>query len=450
MTNLGKFMLAAVGVIAVLGLGGVTAAGAAEPLRVPELRAPGEGASIATIDQPVTFNWGSVYDAQWYDLQISTDPGFGSVSVTRTRIAGTTYVLQDAKLGGGVYYWRVTAGNSARPGTWSAGRKLNVVLQNVPLGSPSTVPYLPSSPWNTPILPGAPVDPRSAEMMGTMAWTTTGGKIWSETTKYSYPVYYADASTPRYDLRCGTYKCTVVVDGTVMRVEWLRSVPIPNGAKPSDGTDGQMIIIDTASGNEFGLYRARLDSTGQWVIANGYRYNVRYSGTPVPFGSRGSGVPYQAGLIRPWEIRAGEIKHALAFAYNYGRQGSCVYPATQTDGVTTSASAIPYGARIQLNPALTEADFDRMGLSRAGRIVARALQQYGMYLVDRSTTPKIYAEDLTANLLSVEEWSDPDLGYSKELIENIPYQEFRVLALPAAYWNTSLPAAPFGKCIAYP
>src|SRR5436190_10666594 len=100
----------------------------------------------------------------------------------------------------------------------------------------------------------------------------------------------------------------------------------PDGAKQSAGTDSQMIIIDTQTGAEYGLYHAAKQTDGSWTAANGYSYNIAWSGTQINFGSRGAGVPYYAGLIRPWEIRQGHIDHAIAFVYQFTAASKCVWP----------------------------------------------------------------------------------------------------------------------------
>jgi hypothetical protein len=98
---------------------------------------------------------------------------------------------------------------------------------------------------------------------------------------------------------------------------------------------------------------------------------------------------------------------------------------------------------LQLNPALTDADFDRMGLTAAGKIVAHAIQKYGMILIDTGGSPKIVAENLTANTLYGQTWDQ--VGYDKNVIANLPYTELRVLALPDGFYNGA--ANNWGSCI---
>jgi hypothetical protein len=310
----------------------------------------------------------------------------------------------------------------------------------------SRVPYTANSPWNTPIGASPVYDRTSKQMIDTIKHTSTSGVILSDTSRFTFPVYWADASTPDYDIPCVKWKCTQMHNGEVVRVDVLIDVPIPDGAVPSAGTDRQMIIVDTVTGDEYGLFHAERHSDGSWSADNAYQYNILNGDAATPgFGSRGAGVPYLAGLIRPWEIRAGEIKHALAFAYENTQAEKCVWPATQTDGESTMPFAMPEGARIQLDPALTDADFDAMGLTPTGKIVARALQQYGMFLIDTGGSPKIMAENLSDNRLYPLSWDDPELLYTEQVIAAIPYTEFHVLALPSGYHSGGVPT--FGNCV---
>jgi hypothetical protein len=72
---------------------------------------------------------------------------------------------------------------------------------------------------------------------------------------------------------------------------------------------------------------------------------------------------------------------------------------------------------------MTEADFNALGLSPAAKTIARALQSYGMYVIDHSGSSKIYLEDrMTAG------WGS---NIDRDLVENIPWSRFRVVQAPA-------------------
>jgi hypothetical protein len=304
--------------------------------------------------------------------------------------------------------------------------------------------FIADSIWNTPIGPEPTYDSHSAEMIATIG-RFNDGQITSDATKYSYPIYFANEDTPLWDVPCLIYNCTVVTSKSTYKTEILRNVPIPPNANPSAGTDAQMIIFDRNTNTEYDLWKAERTETG-WKIGNGSVYDMSWTSTPLHYGSRGAGVPYYAGLILPWEILNGHIDHALAFAYPEVAKDRCVFPATKTDGKSDLPYAIPEGARLQLDPTLTDENFEQMGLNRTGKIIAHALQGYGMFLIDVAGRPKIYAEDLENNPYVTHQWSDPSLDLTSTTISAIPYRYFRVLELPAAYWDPTLPGAFHTNC----
>ncbi len=117
--------------------------------------------------------------------------------------------------------------------------------------------------------------------------------------------------------------------------------PIPEGARPPRGTDGQ-IIINTQTGDDGGFWHASTDGDGAWMAVNGYHYNTGWKRVPPQgFGRRGAKIPYWAGLIRKCEIQRGHIDHAIAFACDYAcNRETCgaqsfpfyVYPVAGSEG----------------------------------------------------------------------------------------------------------------------
>lgn len=310
------------------------------------------------------------------------------------------------------------------------------------------VPYSISSIWNTSIGPSPKYDPNSELMIANLA-LSNDGKIITAGDSYNYPVYFVDADTQRWDVPCTVYKCRVHTPEGGIRTDMLEDIPIPPEARPSADSDGRMIIIDKDTYTEYDFWRVQRLETG-WTAGGVSVYNLLWDGTPSPGISRGSGLPSYAGLLRPWEIRQGRIEHALAFGFTETAETKCVFPASKTDGKSTLPYAIPEGARLQLDPSLTDEDFDQMGLDETGKIIARALQEYGMILVDTSGSFKMYVEDLINNPFATEQWTDPDLNLTKETLYNIPYTAFRVLELPPGYWEPSEDAVYHGKCLTSP
>jgi hypothetical protein len=249
-------------------------------------------------------------------------------------------------------------------------------------------PYSASSPWNTPIRD----HPRYADGL------PVPGPLTSDPTQFTYPVYEASPNTPRRTLHVDGVYSNVTASGHVLalRQRVVVRLPIPNGAQAAAGSDAQVVLIDPASGDEWGAWQLRRDRNG-WRAENAYHYNTRWSGVPPragngqAFGSRGAGVPYLAGLVRPCEIARGRIDHALAFAYD-SPSPQHRYPATKSDGTGRGLSALPEGTRLQLDPSLSAARIRSWGCRHACLIVARALQRYGMFVIDSSGRPKVMFE----------------------------------------------------------
>ena len=133
-----------------------------------------------------------------------------------------------------------------------------------------------------------------------------------------------------------------------------------------------------------------------------------------------------AGLIRTEEMEAGRIDHALIIAYPHIRGGCYTSPASTAQAPLPEQGAlndrgIPCGGRIQLDPSL---DLDSLGLSRSGRIICQALQEYGAYVGDYSGAISLYAEN-SAEAQAY--WSSGVLD-TYELRDIIDLAWFRVIA----------------------
>ncbi|MBI3977129.1 MAG: hypothetical protein HY331_02980 [Chloroflexi bacterium] len=337
------------------------------------------------------------------------------------------------------------AASLAAPAAWTvvrhAATPMEVVHGPVQAGAAAGQdvdrrPYAAGSPWNTPIGPRPVYDRQSTAYVRALCglvpsapmqdpaptFSTPTGLLSSDPTAYTIPVYQVDGTIPRRTVQIlGTYS-NVSGGGTrVVNVKALAlKVPIPAGARPAGGQDAQMVIWNRETGDEWGFWQVVVQAGGTYSAVNGYHYNTRWSGVPPRgFISRGAGVPYLAGLIRPWEIAQGRIEHAIAFG-SRSPASKHVYPATKSDG-TGRFPDLPEGARLQLDPSLTDADFDRWGLSPAGKAIAHALQEYGMVLVDRSGRIKLYAEsEGTAR------WQRT---ITADTVSRIPCSAFRVLEI---------------------
>lgn len=319
----------------------------------------------------------------------------------------------------------------------------------IPTGNkPATLPdfstvnlYSANSPLNTPIAANAQIDPSSDQYIQKLiSGAGSTQSLLMQLGQYSATVFIADENTPRVDvsLPCGTFWEIGVTE--------LTDVPIPDYAEPAYDEDGEdapilkgicsedsdqdnhMIIVDTVNGCEYDFWQTRKED-GNWVASWGNAIPTDDDGI-YDFGlsTRGSGFAFLGGLIWPDELRDGEIKHALVFSYPFPKSGGPISPATDSDGTITDAFSLPEGALVRLNPAL---DLDVLGLTGAEKTIARALQVYGMYLVDSGGSQgiAIYGIDPASVANNPYDGILPDEDYP--VFENIPLDQLQVIQLTA-------------------
>jgi hypothetical protein len=114
-----------------------------------------------------------------------------------------------------------------------------------------------------------------------------------------------------------------------------------------------------------------------------------------------AGLPILPGLVRPDEIRAGHIDHALRFTVQRTQRGY-IHPATHQAGSTSAASVPPMGARFRL-----KASFSLTHYHGAALVILKALKRYGMFLADNGGNWFISGTGHT--------WNDSDLDQLKRV-----------------------------------
>ncbi len=254
-------------------------------------------------------------------------------------------------------------------------------------------PFSDDSPWNTPIPADAEIDPNSDELVQGL------GAVYINIRDWSIPVYYIDSDlVPKYNVRDS--RPGIYGDG----FKPPNQIPIPDGAVASPPTNGDnhLCIIDKKKNIEWGMWLAKKDVFGDWSTGLGAVTDLSGTGVRPPVNetegytshsARASGFPLIAGLIRVDEIKAGRIDHALVFAYDKCRSEYFIPPASTSQVRMLNLnhhSGIPMGGRIQLDPNF---DVENSGLSEIGKIIARALQEYGAYCGDYAGATVLYAEN---------------------------------------------------------
>ncbi len=292
--------------------------------------------------------------------------------------------------------------------------------------------------WNQPIPAGAEIDRRSPEWIRLLESEPTSQGFILNTTQWTIPVYEVDSSTPLVEVG-------YVAITPAEKVRWHTTrdrfghgpgfgrVPIPPQAEPDPKFDSHLAIVDWERNLVWDMWAVSRNPDGSWKSATGMVYAANGPGvfSTVELGvkdgesihfhgpSRAAGVPAVAGLIRYDEVMAGEIRHKIAAASRFCAYKEFVFPAAWTDGFVEGG--IPEGSVIQLDPKL---DLTAFKLTREERIVAVALQRYGMVLVDIAQGQPLYAEGL---------WGHPGKSWEGKLqhggggLARIPFRHYRVL-----------------------
>jgi hypothetical protein len=282
---------------------------------------------------------------------------------------------------------------------------------------PRPIPWFPHDMrLNGPIPSDAAVDDRSPAMIRLLV--ATKPRLPIQVRKWTVPVFHATAATQRFNVRL----LASWADGKTML-----GVPIPANAAPDPMADGHMAVLDRANGCVYEFYQAKKLANGQWTAtwANSKKERTGLAIYPGGDSARASGFSAIAGLVRPEELRAGVIRHALTFAYRNTRTGGPVPPATGGDGWNKDPNAIPIGARVQLDPHFRVAALQ----TRWQRIVAHALQRYGMYLVDTGGDAGLWAQSPLGFRTNPYPWPAADFVFLPDSVT----RALRVLRLRPQY-----------------
>jgi hypothetical protein len=156
--------------------------------------------------------------------------------------------------------------------------------------------------------------------------------------------------------------------------------PIPRRPRIEAGSDHHMLIVDSGTCKLYEMWNVRHTARG-WRAGSGAVWKMT-SNALRPDGwtsADAAGLPILPGLVRYPEVAAGVIDHALRFTAPQTRDAH-IYPARHDAGSGSSASLPPMGLRVRL-----KASFDLSQLSPQARVVAVALQHYGMILADNGS-----------------------------------------------------------------
>jgi hypothetical protein len=158
-----------------------------------------------------------------------------------------------------------------------------------------------------------------------------------------------------------------------------RGVPIEGGRRSSG--DRHVIVINRDTCTDYELFAAYPHHRGAyWTAGSGAIFNLR-SDRLRPAGwtsADAAGLPILPGLARYDEVARGSIDHALRFTAPC-TASRYIYPARH-EASTCGGFYPPMGLRVRL-----KASVNISRLPYQARVVARALQLYGMILADNGS-----------------------------------------------------------------
>lgn len=286
--------------------------------------------------------------------------------------------------------------------------------------------FPPGAPW-TQDISQAPVDPQSSAIINWLAQNGGWGFHNRFQVDISLRVLTADASTPKVPFHKGW-------TGDNADSDLVSSVPLPKGGGvegqanyhcPGADDDCHLIVVDRPEGKLYELYHADYANsalTAMGVVVWDLHRVYPPSGRGEQCSSTdAAGLPIAPLLFNADEIAAESINHAMRFALPPDRiqARAYVHPATHAIYSKGGELSPPMGAHFRL-----KASFDMSKLTPAGRIVARALQKYGMYLADQGNMTMTAQSDMDTNT------KYSDVGFNTHSLYGIEVTDFEVVKMP--------------------
>lgn len=264
-------------------------------------------------------------------------------------------------------------------------------------GDPNLTLFRSSSWWSAPVPASAPSNPKAAAILdymqhadqagnGCIRLAGTGNNQWGQ------PVYWSQPTDKAYNVRSTKY-------GLPAEFAALR---IPKGARAAATSDAAMTVFDEDKGYVVALYHAAYKaSTDTWTAGGGAVTYLGSNGFHVKTGqaddrrNTGSmrGNNGATMMARYDEVSAGAIQHVLKIASGPEVSSRFTLPMVNSDGSSTNPAAPPQGLRLRIKPSV---NLDAMKLDPQARVIAKAMQTYGVYIGDSSGKTSLKLENTGA------------------------------------------------------
>ena len=153
--------------------------------------------------------------------------------------------------------------------------------------------------------------------------------------------------------------------------------PIEGGG---GGGDSHVLVLQQQTCQLFELFVGRRFGSG-WIANSGARFDL-LTGAPRPIGwtsADAAGLPILPGLVRYDEVASGLIEHAIRVTFSQTQSGF-IAPASHSASSRHDATLPAMGMRLRLS-----ASFDVSGLTGQAKVIATAMQQYGLIVADNGS-----------------------------------------------------------------
>lgn len=224
-----------------------------------------------------------------------------------------------------------------------------------------------------------PVHPKSGQYVGIIGSTTKvhadfGSGLW-EDFPIGIPYVIVPQNQPGVAVTFDYYE-----DSDHVLYPIPANPPIEGDPNDEDG-DRHILILQQETCKLYEIFAAEKQPNGTWSAGSGAVFDLRSNALrPDTWTSAdAAGLPILPGLVRYDEVASGEIKHAIRFTARNSPRNLYVWPARHWACNTyCNANAAPFGTRFRL-----KASFNINSLpSYEARVIARAMQMYGIILAD--------------------------------------------------------------------
>ncbi len=292
--------------------------------------------------------------------------------------------------------------------------------------TPTTIPgrlFEAPNPWNTDVS----TLPKSAQSDGIIQALSAAGGWGTGTMRidFSIEVLESNASTPFRSFTPTGDFYSPDCDHVPFPVPPGGAIEGEDGYECTSDGDCHLIVVHRPTKTLYEMWRAdivgptfRGGCAAVWDLTRAYPADLR--GDQCSSADAG-GFPIAAMLFSADEVARGSIDHAIRFILPNSRMRSGVYvrPASHAGGPSGGSTLPPYGVRFRLR-----ADFPLASLPTEGaRVIARALQRYGMILSDGGNI----ALTAQSDRFTTHKWSE--VGVDTRALQAIRVTDMEVVGL---------------------